>query len=147
MEVEIQLLLKSFPGSSVSSLIQAGWCEEGQKIRSNIPRIDNCLMVTKQDFLEMEASLTKREILSVAKGWLSTVCCWEADAHTLDLSWKKMDVKLMMMMMMMRCSSNRCTQIFWRTSKRPFEVQPRRTCVLESFSNCFNAMSGWIGWL
>ena len=26
--------------------------------------------------------------------------CWEAAVHTLDLSWKKMDVKLMMMMMM-----------------------------------------------
>ena len=28
-EVEIQLPLKKFPDSSVSSLIQAGWCEEG----------------------------------------------------------------------------------------------------------------------
>ena len=55
-------------------------------------------MVTKQDFLEMEArTMTKREILSVAKGWLSTLCCWEAAVHTLDYSWKKMDVKLMMM--------------------------------------------------
>ena len=35
------------------------------------------------------------------KGWLSTLCCWEAAVHALDLSWKKMDVKLMMMMMMM----------------------------------------------
>ena len=36
-------------------------------------------MVTKWDFLEMEATvaMTKREIPRVAKGWLSTV-------HTLD---------------------------------------------------------------
>ena len=26
-------------------------------------------------------------------------CCWEAVVHTLDLSWKKIDVKLIMMMM------------------------------------------------
>ena len=43
-------------------------------------------MVTKRDFLEMEASLfmTKREIQSVANGWLSTLCCWEAAINTLD---------------------------------------------------------------
>ena len=44
---------------------------------------------------------TKREISSVAEGWLSTLCCWEAAVHTLDYSWKKMDVMLMMMMNMM----------------------------------------------
>ena len=40
MEAEIQLPLKRDPDSSVSSLIQAGWCEEGHpitKTRSNIP--------------------------------------------------------------------------------------------------------------
>ena len=59
-------------------------------------------MVTKRDFLKMEASLwLNGKSQNVAKGWLSTLCCWEAAVHTLDLSWKKMDVKLMMMMMMM----------------------------------------------
>ena len=57
-------------------------------------------MVTKRDFLEMEASLWLNErSQNVAKGWLSTLCCWEAAVHTLDWSWKKVDVKLMMMMM------------------------------------------------
>ena len=36
-------------------------------------------------------------------------CCWEAAVHTLDLSWKKMDVKLMMMMMMMSYSGKQQT--------------------------------------
>ena len=59
-------------------------------------------MVTKWDFLEMEASLwLNGRSQNVAKGCLSTECCLEAAVHTLDLSWKKMDVKLMMMMMMM----------------------------------------------
>ena len=29
---------------------------------------------------------------SAAEGWLSTLCCWEAAVHTLDLSWKKMSI-------------------------------------------------------
>ena len=59
-------------------------------------------MVTKWDFLEMEASLwLNGRSQDVAKGWLSTKCCWEAAVHTLDLSWRRLDVKLMMMMMMM----------------------------------------------
>ena len=41
-ESEIQLPLKRFPDSSVSSLIPVGWCEEGKgfpppETRSNIP--------------------------------------------------------------------------------------------------------------
>ena len=39
-EAEIQLWLKRFPDSSVSSLISVGWCEEGHpttKTCSNIP--------------------------------------------------------------------------------------------------------------
>ena len=45
-------------------------------------------------FLEMEASLRLNgRSQNVAKGWLSTKCCWEAAVHTLDLSWKKIDVK------------------------------------------------------
>ena len=35
MEVEIQLPLKRFLDSSVSSLIQAGWCEEGHPATKN----------------------------------------------------------------------------------------------------------------
>ena len=36
--------------------------------------------------------------INVAKGWLSTSCSWDAAFHTHDLSWKKMDVEMMMMM-------------------------------------------------
>ena len=57
----LQLPLKSFPDSSISSLIPAGWCEERasrhQKLAPTFPWIDNCLMETKRDFLKMEASL------------------------------------------------------------------------------------------
>ena len=35
-EAEIQLPLKSFPDSSASSLIQAGWCEEGYPATKNL---------------------------------------------------------------------------------------------------------------
>ena len=48
----------------------------------------------------MEISLwlnKKSQNGSVAKGWLSTLSCWEAAVHTHDQSWKKMDVKMMMM--------------------------------------------------
>ena len=59
-EAKIQLLLKNFPDSSVSSLIPTGWCRRAshhQKLALTFPGIVSCLMVTKQDFLEMEASL------------------------------------------------------------------------------------------
>ena len=59
-EVEIQLPLKRFPDSSVSSLILVGWCGRAshrQKLAPTFPGIDSCLVVTKWDFLEMEASL------------------------------------------------------------------------------------------
>ena len=59
-EVEIQLSLERFPDSSVSSLIPTGWCRRAshhQKLAPTFPGIDSCLMVTKWDFLEMEASL------------------------------------------------------------------------------------------
>ena len=48
-EMEIQLPLKSFPDSSISSLIPAGWCEEGHSTAKNLLQHshDNCLMVTK----------------------------------------------------------------------------------------------------
>ena len=45
------------------------------------------LMVTKRDFLEMEASLSlnvKSRNGSVAGGMLSTLCCLEAPVHTFD---------------------------------------------------------------
>ena len=46
--------------------------------------------------------MTKREIPSVTKGWLSTLCCWVAAVHTPypSLILEKMDVKLMMMIRM-----------------------------------------------
>ena len=59
-EVEIQLLLKRFPDSSVSSLIPTGWCGRAshhQKLAPTFPGIDSCLLMTKRDFLKMEASL------------------------------------------------------------------------------------------
>ena len=44
-----------------------------QKLAPTFPRIDSCLMVTKWDFLEMEASLwLNGKSQNVAKGWLST---------------------------------------------------------------------------
>ena len=62
--------------SSVSSLIPTGWCRRAshhQKLAPTFPGIDSCLMVTKQDFLKMEASLWLNErSQDVAKGWLST---------------------------------------------------------------------------
>ena len=60
MEAEIQLPLKRFPDSSFSSLIPTGWrgrASHHQKLAPTFPGIDGCLMVTKQDFLKMEASL------------------------------------------------------------------------------------------
>ena len=75
-----QQLLKRLPDSSVSSLIPTGWCRwasHHQKLAPTFPGIDSCLMVTKRDFLEMEASLWLNErSQNVAKGGLST--CWEA---------------------------------------------------------------------
>ena len=75
-EAEIQLPLKRFPDSSVSSLIPTGWCRRAshhQKLAPTFPGIDSCLMVTKEDFLEMEASLWLNErSQNVAKGRLST---------------------------------------------------------------------------
>ena len=59
-EAEIQLPQKRFPDSSVSSLVPTGWCRRAshhQKLAPTFPGIDSCLMVTKRDFLEMEASL------------------------------------------------------------------------------------------
>ena len=103
-EVEIQLPLKR--SSRFQRLCpNPSWLVWGrasryQKLAPTFSGIDSCLMVTKRDFLEMEASLWLNwKSQNVAKGWLSTLCCWEAAVHTLDLSWKKMDVKLMMMMM------------------------------------------------
>ena len=104
-EAEIQLPLKRssrfqrlFPNPS---WLVWGRASRHQKLAPTFPGIDSCLMVTKRDFLEMEASLwLNGKSQNVAKGWLPTKCCWEAAVHTLDLSWKKMDVKLMMMMMM-----------------------------------------------
>ena len=106
MEVEIQLPLKRssifqhlFPNPS---WLVWGRASHHQKLAPIFPGIDSYLMVTKRDFLKMEASLwLNGKSQNVAKGWLSTLCCWEAAVHTLDLSWKKMDVKLMMMMMVM----------------------------------------------
>ena len=65
-------------------------CSNYYTMRNTIPGIDSCLMVTKWDFLEMEASLwLNGRSQNVAKGCLSTECCWEAAVHTLDLSWRE----------------------------------------------------------
>ena len=75
-EAEIQLLLKRFPNSSLSSLISTGWSRRAshhQKLAPTFPGIDNCLMVTKPDFIEMKASLwLNKRSQYVAKGWSST---------------------------------------------------------------------------
>ena len=41
-------------------------------------------LVTKQDFLNGSIAMTRQEISIVAKGWLATLCSWEAAVHTLD---------------------------------------------------------------
>ena len=72
--------------SSVSPPIQLGWRQE--KTGFNIPinrQLQNYLMVTKWDFLEMEASLNNKSWNeSVANFWLSTLSCSEAAVHTHD---------------------------------------------------------------
>ena len=50
-----------------------GRASRHQKLAPTFPGIDSCLMVTKWDFLEMEASLwLNGRSQNVAKGWLST---------------------------------------------------------------------------
>ena len=50
-----------------------GRASRHQKLAPTFPGIDSCLMVTKRDFLEMEASLwLNGKSQNVAKGWLST---------------------------------------------------------------------------
>ena len=76
-ETEIQLPLKRssrfqrlFPNPS---WLVWGRASRHQKLAPTFPGIDSCLMVTKQDFLEMEASLwLNGRSQNVAKGWLST---------------------------------------------------------------------------
>ena len=80
-----QLPLKRFPDSSVSSLIPTGRmrgrrASHHQKLAPTFPGIDSCLVVTKRDFLEMEAYImTKRAGLKML---LKVDClpnaCWEA---------------------------------------------------------------------
>ena len=36
MEAEIQLPMKTFPDSSVFSIIQIGWCAEGHPVTKNL---------------------------------------------------------------------------------------------------------------
>ena len=76
-EAEIQLPLKRssrfqrlFPNPS---WLVWGRASRHQKLAPTFPGIDSCLMVTKRDFLEMEASLwLNGKSQNVAKGWLST---------------------------------------------------------------------------
>ena len=76
-EAEIQLPLKRssrfqrlFPNPS---WLVWGRASRHQKLAPTFPGIDSCLMVTKRDFLEMEASLwLNGKSRNVAKGWLST---------------------------------------------------------------------------
>ena len=76
-EAEIQLPLKRssrfqrlFPNPS---WLVWGRASRHQKLAPTFPGIDSCLMVTKRDFLEMEASLwLNGKSQNVAEGWLST---------------------------------------------------------------------------
>ena len=64
-------------------------------------------MVTKRVFLEKtEVFLGRSQNESVTKNLLSTLCCWEAAVHTLDKSWKKMDVKKIMMILLIASISH-----------------------------------------
>ena len=69
-----------------------GKASRHQKLAPTFPWRDNCLMVTERDFSQNGSiTMTKREIPSVAEGWLlSTLCCWEAAVYTLEKSWKKL---------------------------------------------------------
>ena len=102
-----------------------------QKLVPTFPYID-CLMVTEWDFLGMEASLwlnKKSQNGSVTKGWLSTLCCWEeVVAHTLNISWKKIDVKMMMDNGQEHCSVTLCC------CRGPFSVLP-----IQWFGNIANS--------
>ena len=77
---------------SVCSLIQAGFVRKDiqpPKTRSNIPmdRQTAAWWWLNGIFSKMEVSiwLTGRsQNGSVAKGWLATLCCWEAAVHTID---------------------------------------------------------------
>ena len=76
--------------SSFSSLTRAGLVRKDiqpPKLVPPFPWIDNCLMVTISDFLKngSQGLIGKFRIGSVAQGWLFTMCCWEAAAHTIDL--------------------------------------------------------------
>ena len=66
----LQLLLKRLPDSSISSLIRAGWHQEGYPPYP----------VTKNSNIPIDRQLPFDD---VAEGWLSTLCCWEAAIHTL----------------------------------------------------------------
>ena len=99
------LPLKSLPDSSLSFLIRPGWHQEGQPATNKLfPGIEeeDCLMVNVTGFSwNGGASVTNKLVtINLVGSWLSTLCCWEAAAHTNDYSWKKIDVKMIMMMMM-----------------------------------------------
>ena len=65
----------------MNRILNITWCEEGHPATKYLLQ----QLVTKQDFLENgSVAMTKREILIVAKDWLSTLCCWEVVVHTLD---------------------------------------------------------------
>ena len=88
-----------------------------QKLVPKFSWVDNCLMVTKQDFLEMEASqwLNKKSQnrSSIAKGWSYTLCCWEAAVRILDSFWKNVDVEMMMMMKFVGNCNQICFDSSW----------------------------------
>ena len=66
-ESEIQLPLKRFPDSSVTSLIPTGWCERAshhQKLVPTFPGIERCLMVIKMGFSQnVSVTMTKQDVL------------------------------------------------------------------------------------
>ena len=55
--------------------------------------------------VSLDPPTPQHDVIIVHEKWMGvsiySIFCWEVAIHTLDLSWKKMDVKLKMMMMMM----------------------------------------------
>ena len=88
--METKFKFKKLPDSNVSSLTRAGWHQGGHPI-------------TKNSF---QHAIDRQLMWLNAKGWLSTICCWEAVIHTLDYSWTKMNAKMMMN-----------DQLYWRQTE------------------------------
>ena len=90
-------------------------------------------------------TMTKREIQIVAIGYLSTVCCCEVAIHTLDKSWKKMDLKLMMMMLYhwFHRLQNHCYNelpVYFPSDPKKISVIMRFLCTFITFISSFQML-------